>query len=270
MADGAPVQPDGIIPARAGFTVSQLNTLNLSSDHPRSRGVYSYPIFDEQYRDGSSPLARGLPDEQSLIVGRRGIIPARAGFTSRRKCRPAGTPDHPRSRGVYGGPREDRVPALGSSPLARGLPIRNWAGAEADGIIPARAGFTTPMRIRAIKPEGSSPLARGLPGSEKLTDAVDRIIPARAGFTGRCGKRQPPRWDHPRSRGVYSMHHSTVRNLSGSSPLARGLLHARVERVHRRADHPRSRGVYLATFAAWTRRQGSSPLARGLRVQGGR
>mgnify|MGYP000971410894 CR=1 FL=1 len=173
---------------------------------------------------------------------------------------------------------------LGSSPLARGLPGTSSRTTPPPRIIPARAGFTGPRTRsaplsrdhprsrgvyrsatgRAPKPTGSSPLARGLPGSEKLTDAVDRIIPARAGFTGRCGKRQPPRWDHPRSRGVYSMHHSTVRNLSGSSPLARGLLHARVERVHRRADHPRSRGVYTGMPAAAARASGSSPLARGL------
>ena len=50
-------------------------------DHPRSRGVYSYPIFDEQYRDGSSPLARGLLNVNSEKRERMGIIPARAGFT---------------------------------------------------------------------------------------------------------------------------------------------------------------------------------------------
>ena len=49
-----------IIPARAGFTMSWQSMTVTSGDHPRSRGVYSYPIFDEQYRDGSSPLARGL------------------------------------------------------------------------------------------------------------------------------------------------------------------------------------------------------------------
>ena len=53
----------------------------LCKDHPRSRGVY------DQYGEavpgpvGSSPLARGLPLSRPSRTWRRGIIPARAGFT---------------------------------------------------------------------------------------------------------------------------------------------------------------------------------------------
>ena len=72
-------------------------------------------------RDGSSPLARGLPHahEEVIIPGR--IIPARAGFTRDFMRKPLADPDHPRSRGVYNNPGTDLVPGLGSSPLARGL-----------------------------------------------------------------------------------------------------------------------------------------------------
>ena len=31
------------------------------TDHPRSRGVYTGQAFEEFWRAGSSPLARGLP-----------------------------------------------------------------------------------------------------------------------------------------------------------------------------------------------------------------
>ena len=112
-----------------------------------------------------------------------------------------------------------------------------------NGIIPARAGFTTTgswppsptrdhprsrgvysMSTTTIRPvNGSSPLARGLRRGQGRHLAAARIIPARAGFTGRPGRPRPRHRDHPRSRGVYeanAVHHGCVR---GSSPLARGL-----------------------------------------------
>ena len=91
-----------------------------------------------------------------------------------------------------------------------------------------------------------------------------RIIPARAGFTVIAWERESHPKDHPRSRGVYAPGDIIIRQVGGSSPLARGLL----LHLHRpdltpriipaRAgftsdfiligqnlqDHPRSRGVY--------------------------
>ena len=92
----------GIIPARAGFTVTNLAKSAQIADHPRSRGVYIEYAWLYLFGYGSSPLARGLP--------------------SRRRTRGMGGADHPRSRGVYGRPV---VAADGAA-----------------GIIPARAGFT--------------------------------------------------------------------------------------------------------------------------------
>ena len=91
----------GIIPARAGFTVWGLDSTFTDRDHPRSRGVYVNNPGTDLVPGGSSPLARGLPEDvvPGVVIVR--IIPARAGFT------PAGTDfgatvkDHPRSRGVY-------------------------------------------------------------------------------------------------------------------------------------------------------------------------
>ena len=90
--------------------------------------------------------------------------------------------------------------------------------------------------------------------------------------------------DHPRSRGVYCAGVRVLPSVSGSSPLARGLLGGAgditavggiiparagfTERSHhpgrREADHPRSRGVYPQPRARCRPRPGSSPLARGL------
>ena len=90
-----------IIPARAGFTEMAAETTDAISDHPRSRGVYVPEGTDPAARQGSSPLARGLP-AWPLPAGRfLRIIPARAGFTSPPPPPAWPTPDHPRSRGVY-------------------------------------------------------------------------------------------------------------------------------------------------------------------------
>ena len=54
--------PDGIIPARAGFTWYQPPGRFSAPDHPRSRGVYSCESPGFSVIPGSSPLARGLRD----------------------------------------------------------------------------------------------------------------------------------------------------------------------------------------------------------------
>ena len=70
-----------IIPARAGFTASSGRWLELPGDHPRSRGVYPRGTENDNRARGSSPLARGLHVRHAEVHHRRGIIPARAGFT---------------------------------------------------------------------------------------------------------------------------------------------------------------------------------------------
>ena len=235
---------------------------------------------------------------------RRGIIPARAGFTGagcrqRRSCW-----DHPRSRGVYGGAGAAVVVAVGSSPLARGLQAVLGVDVDAGGIIPARAGFTrrrlwmpsdgpdhprsrgvyTPPRPTDPSEAGSSPLARGLHARVSHQQRRVRIIPARAGFTPRRGPSSRTSRDHPRSRGVYSASTAASSPGRGSSPLARGLLPAPRHQLREgwiipaRAgftqpgaglgtasrDHPRSRGVYPLHPLGGGDPPGSSPLARGL------
>ena len=193
----------------------------------------------------------------------------------------------------------------GSSPLARGL-LGHALGVEpADGIIPARAGFTHsacgPQRTRRDHPRsrgvygltgclcraawGSSPLARGLPATARHQVAPRGIIPARAGFTPKHIAGRAPHMDHPRSRGVYNISDDDPAGEGGSSPLARGLRRAAARvpvvpgiiparagftarpsaGVARNRDHPRSRGVYSSGTCGRTAARGSSPLARGLR-----
>ena len=172
----------GIIPARAGFTSAATTSRGREPDHPRSRGVYATRCVRSQPSAGSSPLARGLrggggwqicprhgssPLARGLLIsdGRaetiRGIIPARAGFTSSSRCHRGGGRDHPRSRGVYAGPDRRPTRAWGSSPLARGLPRRGRNRGHHPGIIPARAGFT-PRRASRENRTGDHPRSRGV------------------------------------------------------------------------------------------------------------
>ena len=213
----------GIIPARAGFTLSSRPLRTRAWDHPRSRGVYVLLSGRSGSGVGSSPLARGLLLFSLPVWVRIGIIPARAGFTAFEASADGKGTDHPRSRGVYA--EQSVVPPcqMGSSPLARGLPDATAATPRTTGIIPARAGFTRTSRcegrrrrdhprsrgVYASSAErrpfcrGSSPLARGLPRAHAPPPAGDGIIPARAGFTlSRRNSHRSP-LDHPRSRGVY-------------------------------------------------------------------
>ena len=155
------------------------------------------------FRGGSSPHARGLLVMMSAMIAMMWIIPARAGFTSRRLM--------------------TRSNSLGSSPHARGLPRRQRHVGDRTGIIPARAGFTSwssssfsvvgdHPRTRGVYPyrtliscgvRGSSPHARGLPPLPRHARVHGRIIPARAGFTVSC--------------------QTCSASARGSSPHARGL-----------------------------------------------
>ena len=94
-----------IIPARAGFTESSKASCATNPDHPRSRGVYPAGRKPGHWPEGSSPLARGLPDRLRRCRRPRrrhpGIIPARAGFTITKLPNRVCATDHPRSRGVY-------------------------------------------------------------------------------------------------------------------------------------------------------------------------
>ena len=193
-----------IIPARAGFTRRQSDLLGWGQDHPRSRGVYLATAWGRQVRRGSSPLARGLLRGHAYEAPGRGIIPARAGFTS----------------AVCPG----RARRAGSSPLARGLRGAARGGVGSDRIIPARAGFTHQSggcgpasgdhprsrgvyKFNSLSDEqfwGSSPLARGLLGNKMVYAGESGIIPARAGFTGNHDHGCSDWPDHPRSRGVYT------------------------------------------------------------------
>ena len=93
---------------------------------------------------GSSPHARRAHGIGTVPVCVIGIIPACAGSTICPMRIPAVMRDHPRMRGEHGHARRLMYASLGSSPHARGAPLKNVLVIVAVGIIPACAGSTRP------------------------------------------------------------------------------------------------------------------------------
>ena len=161
---------------------------------------------------------------------------------------------HPRSRGDHCTVLEFQKPDGGSSPLARGPLVLPLALAGHPGLIPARAGTTSLLKL-AVMPrrahprsrgdhsilaqpglveQGSSPLARGPLPRWPAQCGRAGLIPARAGTTQRTRPRAPVQWAHPRSRGDHRGLVFAVNGDAGSSPLARGprcRLQKRVPRI---------------------------------------
>ena len=151
-----------IIPARAGFTPRSSGGCSSAADHPRSRGVYGNPAAKVVGDRGSSPLARGLRRPGEHAARPWGIIPARAGFTRRRRRSAPWAWDHPRSREVYLAACLCLPCVLGSSPLARGLRLIFSLHSSATVDHPRSRGVYRSSRTSRRASSGSSPLARGL------------------------------------------------------------------------------------------------------------
>ena len=107
LARGTPGMPRcqsprrGLIPARAGNTSIYVIYAGSLWAHPRSRGEHQPLTVYVYTRPGSSPLARGTPPPRVMGGASNGLIPARAGNTSRRTAHRASGWAHPRSRGEH-------------------------------------------------------------------------------------------------------------------------------------------------------------------------
>ena len=239
------------IPARAGNTSSQRPSLKAATVHPRSRGEHFDLRAQRSAFYGSSPLARGTHIGPCSRPMQRRFIPARAGNTAPRRRGPRLGSVHPRSRGEHKS-RECFEPAsLGSSPLARGTPLRRPRRRGRRRFIPARAGNTrihrtcpSPSSVhprsrgehitiygQMLLSSGSSPLARGTHRGRAVHQPHHRFIPARAGNTGAPSLPRSPCPVHPRSRGEHAVAWAKAPHSNGSSPLARGTLGERPPHV---------------------------------------
>ena len=152
----------GIIPARAGFTDEVGVDGRHVQDHPRSRGVYCCGTAAASSWVGSSPLARGLPEQVSARGRDSGIIPARAGFTVAVVRPAAPRRDHPRSRGVYPTPPFWLATAMRIIPARAGFTVIGSNRTSVSGDHPRSRGVYGHRTCRSRAPAGSSPLARGL------------------------------------------------------------------------------------------------------------
>ena len=115
-----PSPAPGIIPAHAGLTdlISMIG--GLGRDHPRACGAHARCQLDNARRKGSSPRMRGSPATWRGQSTREGIIPAHAGLTSCRYCRPSPARDHPRACGAHEYLVHKTADDEGSSPRMRG------------------------------------------------------------------------------------------------------------------------------------------------------
>ena len=109
---------------------------------------------------GSSPHARGTHCGALNTSGVVGIIPACAGNTKGQTTPSTATRDHPRMRGEHGDYRAYFRGQWGSSPHARGTPVRLTGTLILTGIIPACAGNTNIYRKQTRK-QWDHPRMRG-------------------------------------------------------------------------------------------------------------
>ena len=231
-----------LIPAHAGKTRSREDGLRHMWAHPRSRGENEQSLAHSPTPSGSSPLTRGKRRRRIHLGRQHRLIPAHAGKTPRRRSLIRHLPAHPRSRGENGSVLSFYAGGGGSSPLTRGKRLAGFAFGAQGRLIPAHAGKTprVGMRARAFRAHprsrgenltrddivwlraGSSPLTRG-----KLDECLDgggdgRLIPAHAGKTRRRGSLRGPLGAHPRSRGENLVTLAAEAATAGSSPLTRG------------------------------------------------
>ena len=172
---------------------------------------------------GSSPHARGTPEEHVRKQHAEGIIPACAGNTIHDHTPNASHWDHPRMRGEHSSCCSYSSRWCGSSPHARGTLCDRIRHEQDLGIIPACAGNTPGrwpfartgwdhprmrgehrafMRFCAVS-LGSSPHARGTRWSDSDLSYARGIIPACAGNTAPTPGLTFGLWDHPRMRGEH-------------------------------------------------------------------
>ena len=236
------LHPRGLIPARAGKTTCSTRGSPPTTAHPRACGENPTSVSPRVLSNGSSPRVRGKLVRAVNAVHTSGLIPARAGKTSRSSPRRPGGRAHPRACGENLPRPMVPVWMAGSSPRVRGK--LRLPGIRAHGVrlIPARAGKTTPygLRVTMITAHpracgenrsppgggascaGSSPRVRGKPKLRNMSTQTLGLIPARAGKTCANSATNTPTWAHPRACGenVWNVL-EPIRN-AGSSPRVRG------------------------------------------------
>ena len=131
-----------LIPARAGKTRHGGDRHRQHRAHPRACGENGRPEDVLPRRSGSSPRVRGKPPHPLAQSNPGGLIPARAGKTTRASIIHPPKRAHPRACGENSGVGSLREVDEGSSPRVRGKRLPGLAALLQERLIPARAGKT--------------------------------------------------------------------------------------------------------------------------------
>ena len=137
-------KPIRFIPACAGNARPGGGTTFRPTVHPRMRGERSVMSGPSAARTGSSPHARGTQDSGEFGRHARRFIPACAGNAISDTPRCQGATVHPRMRGERALSDEEQRRMDGSSPHARGTPVRVTVASADVRFIPACAGNANP------------------------------------------------------------------------------------------------------------------------------
>ena len=236
------VDGDGLIPARAGKTRPSGRPSWSAPAHPRACGENCPSRWTPTRLAGSSPRVRGKRGGGVGVADEVGLIPARAGKTSFPFLSAHRPWAHPRACGENGITLVFALVHRGSSPRVRGKRRVRDVPPRSRGLIPARAGKTSPnpartpprqahpracgenMTVLESAPSalGSSPRVRGKPLGRLPPPVADRLIPARAGKTLQSGARISDQTAHPRACGENRLQAVSAEALDGSSPRVRG------------------------------------------------
>ena len=264
-----------LIPARAGKTSAKPPPTPPARAHPRACGENLGTVTVSWRWSGSSPRVRGKQGDRGSVCWWEGLIPARAGKTLRGPSWPAALRAHPRACGENPGGASSCRRRSGSSPRVRGKPVGVRARGLVAGLIPARAGKTSPddedqrcarahpracgENAAAISPAvmiaGSSPRVRGKLNVRGGGGTAGRLIPARAGKTSAGNRIGWTTAAHPRACGENA--NMLIRECweRGSSPRVRGKRSQRRRRDEAPRLIPARAGKTLtearASFVTW-------------------
>ena len=130
------------IPAGAGNTPDCCRRRPARTVYPRWRGEHSHSTWRIRFLPGLSPLARGTRRRRIELKRYLRFIPAGAGNTQLLILLSPGKAVYPRWRGEHPAERDQVLPRLGLSPLARGTLIQVIPQLAHFRFIPAGAGNT--------------------------------------------------------------------------------------------------------------------------------
>ena len=234
----------GLIPAWAGKTSRSACPTPWTRAHPRVGGENAITSAYKHSVSGSSPRGRGKRANGHAGFDDVGLIPAWAGKTRPIRASRPWSRAHPRVGGENTLTMRSATGCPGSSPRGRGKLETLTDNAPLLGLIPAWAGKTAIVALRAAHATahprvggenkrthaahaiggGSSPRGRGKRISLVVSGVWQGLIPAWAGKTRSFVRKADASAAHPRVGGENACSRPPRQAGRGSSPRGRGKL----------------------------------------------